>query len=261
MLKEFVATGPVAERKGMQRPYRFPGWSDGVVMQSETWMDGVAGRPKCTFAGFPEHTGSWAHMHTSAQFQLILSGEMDFPGHHVTAPAVHYTEHCVPYGPFTVSKDHGMFVMSRYRIRQVYMPSAEAKAQGMGGDPALVKRLANGAGQYAVVSAKDVAWEAVAETQGLRRKVLVAGKAEIIECEGKATLPAIAAKHGRFEVLLSGQATADTATLRDRGVRYYEGSESPAAFVAGPRGATFAVLTFDVDSEWAPDEADLPPAH
>jgi hypothetical protein len=64
------------------------------------------------------------HYHRAAQFQLLLDGNLQFPDFRMEGIAVHYTDHNVPYGPFTTSGRHDMVVVHAKPAGVQYMKNA-----------------------------------------------------------------------------------------------------------------------------------------
>src|SRR3954466_3667176 len=89
------------------------GNSEGIAYQCQVLLDGEDGGPEALRFRFDDCPSVYAHMHLTAQFQLLLNGSMDFPRgvKHLEPLALHYTDHNVPYGPFAVSQGHDMLVL------------------------------------------------------------------------------------------------------------------------------------------------------
>ena len=75
----------------------------GGEAQLQLYLTGRDGGPEAIRAQISEDYTVEPHFHYAAQFQVLLEGSMAFPLVRLEAPAVHYTEHNTPYGPFTVS--------------------------------------------------------------------------------------------------------------------------------------------------------------
>jgi len=82
---------------------------------------------------FPAGFENNPHFHSAPQFQVLLEGSVQFPTHHLTAPAVHYADAFSPYGPFTcgegfkimiirpwLAKKYNMFERSTRGLRNPY---------------------------------------------------------------------------------------------------------------------------------------------
>ncbi|MCL0102078.1 hypothetical protein M1O29_03240 [Dehalococcoidia bacterium] len=241
-MNEYITDASAVPPRGVQRPYVFPGWPNGVVIQSQTLLSGENNGPWGTCTSFPENTGSQAHFHTSSQFQFVISGSMDFPDHHLEAPAVHYTDHCVPYGPFTVSEDHAMVILRPRLNRQIFVT-----------DPK-IRELVNREGRTFVRNASDVEWEPDSLNDGARRKILVPDVAEIVECPAGMEFRSGPAKWGQYQVVFEGTVVIEGKDLKHRSLRFVRGDESPSPLKCGAEGATLIVLTFGEDSEWLDPE-------
>ncbi len=242
MNKQWVSDNSQIPLHSIPRPYVFPGWPNGVVIQSQTLLGGGEGGPWGTCTSFPENTGSQAHFHTSSQFQFVISGSMDFPDEHIEAPAVHYTDHCVPYGPFTVSKDHAMLILRPRRNRQIFTTDPQ------------IRKLVNRSGRTFVRQGDDVEWEGDPLNSGARRKVLVPGVAELVECPPDSGFASAPAAHGQYQAVYKGSIVVDGKSLGYKSLRFVEGDEPPPPLQCGPEGATLIVLTFGEDSEWLDPE-------
>jgi len=242
MIKQYVTDASTIPPQSIPRPYVFPGWPNGVVIQSQTLLVGGEGGPWGTCTSFPENTGSQAHFHTSSQFQFLLSGSMDFPDHHIEAPGVHYTDHCVPYGPFTVSQDHAMAILRPRRNRQIFATDPQ------------IRKLVNREGRTFVRNASEVDWEPDPMNEGVRRKVLVPNIAEIVECPANADFKSGPDPWGQYQVVYEGSVVIGGKELGRRSLRFVRGDEPPSPLHCGSEGATLILLTFDEDSEWLDPE-------
>src|SRR5690349_6860795 len=87
--------------------------TEGVTFTCQVLLSGEDGGPEALRFRFDDCPSVYAHMHITSEFQLLLSGCMDFPRgvKHLEAPALHYTDHNVPYGPFATSQSHEMLVL------------------------------------------------------------------------------------------------------------------------------------------------------
>jgi len=205
-------------------------------------MDGRQG-PELVRARFPGREVE-PHYHRAAQFQLLLDGSLQFPDFRIEGIAVHYTDHNVPYGPFTTGGQHDMVVVHTKPAGVQYVKDAIR-------DPALRKEI-NRSGREIHRSAADIEWESMSGQLGLRRKVLISEAegpaAEIIECAPGVELLGTAAPFGRYEFVVKGSARLNASQLGAESVRFVQGPEPGAVLSAGPDGATFVVLTFDSDA-------------
>ena len=205
-------------------------------------LDGSQG-PELVRARFPGREVE-PHYHRAAQFQLVLDGNLQFPDFRMEGIAVHYTDHNVPYGPFTTSGRHDMVVVHTKPAGVQYMKDAIR-------DAGLRKEI-NRAGREIHCSAGDVEWQPVPGYEGARRKTLISQDrgptAEIVECAPGVELPGSAAPFGRYEFVINGSAFLNGSKLGPETVRFVQSAEHTAALRSGPDGATFVVLTFDSDA-------------
>jgi hypothetical protein len=184
------------------------------------------------------------HYHRAAQFQLLLDGALQFPDFRMEGIAVHYTDHNVPYGPFTTSGRHDMVVVHAKPAGVQYVKDAIR-------DAGLRKEI-NRAGREIHCSAGAIEWQPVPGYEGVQRKVLFSlengPSAEIVECASDVELPGSSALFGRYEFVIKGTARLNGSELGPETVRFVQSPEPAAALCAGPEGATFIVLTFDSDA-------------
>ena len=92
-------------------PWKTLALEGGGEAQLQMYLKGIDSGPEAIRAQISEDYTVEPHFHYAAQFQVLLAGSMDFPLVRLDAPAVHYTEHNTPYGPFTVSGGHDMLVL------------------------------------------------------------------------------------------------------------------------------------------------------
>ena len=207
--------------------------------QFQMYLKGTDGGPEAIRAQISEGYEVEPHFHLAAQFQLLLEGSMEFPTFRLDAPAIHYTEHNVPYGPFKVSQ-HDMMVLHTKPGGVVMMRDKKRRYQ------------ANTRGRELSKCGHEVEWEPMPGHNGARRKVLIpesfGPSAEIVECPPNMELGAGAPAYGRYEVILSGSATAEGKLLGPKGLRFVEAGQQAAPLTCGPDGATVIVLTFDQDA-------------
>jgi len=205
-------------------------------------LDGSQG-PELVRARFPGREVE-PHYHRAAQFQLLLDGNLQFPDFRMEGIAVHYTDHNVPYGPFTTSGQHDMVVVHTKPAGVQYMKNAIRDAS--------LRKEINRTGREIHRSAGDIEWQPVSGHEGVRHKTLIspdAGPAaEIVECGPGIELPESAAPFGRYEFVVKGSAYLNGSKLGPETVRFVQSTECTAALRAGSEGATFVVLTFDSDA-------------
>jgi hypothetical protein len=221
-------------------PWKSMTLDNGGQVQLQMYLKGADNGPEAVRARFSEGSEVEPHFHLAAQFQLLLEGSMTFPVFRLDAPAVHYTEHNVPYGPFITSKDHDMLVLHTKPGGVIMMRDKERRRQ------------ANTRGRELTRCAHEVEWEPAPGREGARRKVLIPASAgpatEILECPPHMELTAPAPAYGRYEVIYQGSAFADGKHLGPRGLRFIAAGENAGPLTCGPEGATVIVLTFDQDA-------------
>jgi hypothetical protein len=221
-------------------PWKSLALDGGGQVQLQMYLKGAAGGPEAVRARISEGYEVEPHFHLAAQFQLLLEGSMTFPIFRLDAPAVHYTEHNVPYGPFITSKDHDMLVLHTKPGGVIMMRDKERRRQ------------ANARGRELTRCAHEVEWEPMPGYEGARRKVLIPASAgpavEIIECPPHTELTAPTPVYGRYEVVYRGSVSADGKQLGPKGLRFIAAGETAGPLTCGPEGATVIVLTFDQDA-------------
>lgn len=69
--------------------------SEGVSFECQVLLSGEDGGPEALRFRFDDSPPVYAHMHLTAQFQLLLHGATQFPHgvKHLEALAIHYTDH------------------------------------------------------------------------------------------------------------------------------------------------------------------------
>lgn len=221
-------------------PWKSLALDGGGETQLQMCLRGTDGGPEAIRARISEGYEVEPHFHLAAQFQLLLDGTMQFPTFRLEAPAVHYTEHNVPYGPFRVSSGHDMLVLHATPGGVVLMRDRERRYQ------------ANTRGRELTCCAHEVAWEPVPGYEGARRKVLIPASqgpaAEIVECPPHTEFTAPPPAYGRYEVVYQGSVFVDGKKLGPKGLRFVGAGEEAAPLRCGPEGATLIVLTYDEDA-------------
>jgi hypothetical protein len=221
-------------------PWKSLALERGGKTELQMYLRGTDGGPEAIRAQISEGYEVEPHFHLAAQFQLLLEGTMAFPTFRLEAPAVHYTEHNVPYGPFIVSAGHDMLVLHTKPGGVVMMRDRERRYQ------------ANTRGREITRCAHEVAWEPLPGYEGARRKVLIPASAgptaEIIECPPHMVFAAPAPAYGRYEVVYKGSVFVDGKKLGPKGLRFVAAGEEAAPLTCGPEGATLIVLTYDQDA-------------
>ena len=105
--------------------------TEGITFACQVLLSGEDGGPEALRFRFDDCPSVYAHMHLTSQFQLLLSGAMDFPRgvKHLEALAIHYTDHNMPYGPFAVSGGHDMLVLHPKAGGIISMANLDARRQ------------------------------------------------------------------------------------------------------------------------------------
>lgn len=242
MLKEYVADGASLQWTTVVS-------DTGAQFTNAVYLDGADGGPDGIRSRIGEGGRVEPHYHLGAQFQLLLSGSLQFPTFRLEAPAVHYTDHNVAYGPFTAGKDHEMMVL--HAEPAGYVPLKDKAA----------RKGANPAGRERTRSGHEVAWEPVLGSPGLRRKVLFSEPqglaAELVECAPGTACRFTPPPYGRYEVVLSGSVLLKGRKLGPGSLRFTRGDEQPAGLVAGPEGAAVIALSYDDDVVRSPGGGSL----
>jgi hypothetical protein len=213
--------------------------TEGITFACQVLLAGEDGGPEALRFRFDACPSVYAHMHLTAQFQLLLGGAMDFPRgvKHLEAPAIHYTDHNVPYGPFAVSVDHDMLVLHPKAGGIISMANLEAR------------RHINLRGRLLAQPASDVPWQPLPQADGASFKPLMPpgfGPAAIlVRAPAHAALGMPPAPHGRYEVVLEGSVMMQGREIEAPGLRYVCGEDAAEALVTAAHGATVAFLTFD----------------
>ena len=217
--------------------------SEGVSFECQVLLSGDDGGPEALRFRFDDCPSVYAHMHLTSQFQLLLSGTMDFPRgvKHLEALAVHYTDHNVPYGPFAVGDRHEMLVLHPKAGGIIAMTNLDAR------------RKINLRGRLFAALAADAQWQPIPGAEHtVYRRLMPVGygpDAIIVKAPPDGALAMPAAPHGRYEVVLEGSAYFGEQCLESPGFRYVQSDDPAAAVVTGESGATIAFLTFDQDAQ------------
>ena len=199
-------------------------------------FSGEDGGPEAVYAIKP-HNLVEPHYHLAAQFQVLVRGSMTFPHRTLSALAVHYTDHGVPYGPFTCSADCEMVVLHARQAGQRSMSEPDAR------------RGVHRQGREIVALESDAAWPGVPEVRRRRLIETASGvAATLVRAEAGAAVPAGAGAYGRYELVLAGSALAGGKQLSPMALRFVSGDETPEALVAGSGGVTIGMFTFDADA-------------
>lgn len=216
--------------------------SEGVSFECQVLLSGHDGGPEALRFRFDDCPSVYAHMHLTSQFQLLLSGTMDFPRgvKHLEALSIHYTDHNVPYGPFAVAGRHEMLVLHPRAGGIIPMTNLDAR------------RKINLRGRLFAALASDTAWQPIPGAEHtLYRRLMPPGygpDAVVVKAPPHGTLAMPPAPHGRYEVVLEGSADFDGQVIGPPGFRYVRGEAPAEPLTTGEQGATVAFLTFDADA-------------
>jgi hypothetical protein len=212
----------------------------GTGSATKICMDGSQG-PEAMLNRLKSDRAIEPHFHRTAQFQLLIKGKMTFPDYEMDEVAIHYSDHCVPYGPFVPHGDHEMLVAHARQGGVAYMKDKEVRKE--------IYRQ----GRELHGSENEVDWQPVPECPGARRKVLFGSSGspttEILELPQGSRLSRPAAPHGRYDLVLRGGGTINGKPLVTKTLRFYHGGEPDAPFIAGPQGLRVVVMTFDGDAD------------
>jgi hypothetical protein len=216
--------------------------TEGVAFACQVLLAGDDGGPEAMRFRFDDCPSVYAHMHLTAQFQLLLSGAMDFPRgvKHLDAPAIHYTDHNMPYGPFAVSGGHDMLVLHPKAGGIISMANLEARRQ------------INLGGRLFVASARDAQWQPLPGAEHSQFKFLTppgfGPAAVVVRAPALAALAMPAPAFGRYEVVLEGSAVVEGREIGPPGFRYVRGDEPVEPLITGNDGASVVFLSFDRDA-------------
>ena len=216
--------------------------SGGVAFACQVLLSGEDGGPEAMRFRFDDCPSVYAHMHLTSQFQLLLSGAMDFPRgvKHLEALGIHYTDHYMPYGPFAVSGSHDMLVLHPRAGGIIPMSNHDARRQ------------INLSGRLFASLATDSQWQPLPGLDDGTFKFLIPpdyGPAAVVtRTPAHAALSMPAPVFGRYEVVLAGSVIMGEQEIGPPGFRYVRGNEPVAPIVTGSAGASVAFLTFDNDA-------------
>lgn len=216
--------------------------SEGIAFACQVLLSGDDGGPEAMRFRFDACPSVYAHMHLTSQFQLLLRGTMDFPRgvKHLEAPAIHYTDHNMPYGPFAVSADHDMLVLHPRAGGIISMANRDAR------------RRINLGGRLFAALAEQAPWQPLPGVQGAALRLLMPpgfGPAAVVaRAPAHAALAMPPPHFGRYEVVLEGSVIIAGQELGPPGFRYVCGDQAFEPPVSGEHGATVAFLSFDRDA-------------
>ena len=216
---------------------------DARETQLQMYITGSDGGPEAIRAPIPEGYTVEPHFHYAAQFQVLLDGSMTFPLVRLHAPAIHYTEHSTPYGPFVVRDGHDMLVLHSKPGGLTMMQDKKDRWK------------ANVQGREFACNASDVKWEPMPGYKGARRKRLIPASfgptADLVEFPSRAEWLPPANQFGRYEVGQLGAAVVAGRELGPKSLRFVEPGKPGTALRMGDHGATMIFLNFDEDGSFS----------
>lgn len=217
------------------------GTTEGIGFECQVLLDGRDGGPEALRFRFDPCPSVYAHMHLTSQFQVLLAGGMTMPrGRMDLRPlAVHYTDHNVPYGPFSTDAGHDMLVLHPKPGGLISMTHRDAR------------RAIHLGGRLLVGTMATAEWQHAPASEGHWASLLPAGAgpgAVLVEAAAGAVFATGPSQWGRYEVVVAGEVRFDGTALSPPGFRYVQGGDTPSAAVAGDRGATLLLLSFDADA-------------
>src|SRR5271170_6634805 len=98
----------------------------GTGSATKICMDGSGG-PEAMLNRLKSDREIDPHFHRTAQFQLLINGTMRFPDYQIDGVSIHYTDHCVPYGPFVPQNDQEMLVAHARQGGVAFMKDKEMR--------------------------------------------------------------------------------------------------------------------------------------
>ncbi len=215
----------------------------GGETQLQMYLKGRDGGPEAIRAQISEDYTVEPHFHYAAQFQVLLEGSMAFPLVRLDAPAVHYTEHNTPYGPFTVSGGHDMLVLHAKPGGVAIMRDKKRRWR------------ANVRGRELTRCADEVEWQPMPGCPHARRKLLIPPSfgptAELVAFPAGAEFTPPVPEYGRYEVVYAGSASLLGERLGPKALRFIPGGEQAAPFTAGPEGVSMIFVSFDQDANYS----------
>jgi len=215
------------------------GSTEGVTFACQVLLSGEDGGPEALRFRFDDCPSVYAHMHLTAQFQLLLSGTMDFPRgvKHLEPVSIHYTDHNMPYGPFAVAGGHDMLVLHPRAGGIISMANLDARRQ------------INLRGRIFAALAGEADWRPMPGAGHSMYKLLMppdyGPAAVLVRAPAHAALGMPAAPFGRYEVVLEGSVMMGGQEIGPPGFRYFRSDHAAEPLVTGTQGACVAFLTFD----------------
>jgi len=223
-------------------PWTHVDGGEGKTIDSQLIFDGADGGPEATRAKIKGFVSD-PHFHRGSQFQLLLSGLMQFPTFRMEGVAVHYTDHCVAYGPHSRAGDHDFLVVHA-------KPAGLTRLRDLTNNE--MRSEINRKGRHLHGNERDAKPEPVPGCPGAIQKTLISDDrgvtAKIVECSAGTTLTLDAPVYGRFELITKGSARLNGKDLGEETLRFVWSATPAAPLKCGPQGATIIVLTYDDDA-------------
>ena len=215
----------------------------GGEAQLQLYLTGRDAGPEAIRAQISEDYTVEPHFHYAAQFQVLLEGAMAFPLVRLEAPAVHYTEHNTPYGPFTASAGHDMLVLHTRPGGLAVMRDKKRRWR------------ANVRGRELTRCAHEVEWQPMPGYPHARRKLLIPPSfgptAELVAFPAGVEFTPPVPEYGRYEVVYAGSAALLGRRLEPKALRFIPADEQAASFTAGPEGVSMIFVSFDQDANYS----------
>jgi hypothetical protein len=225
-----------------QIPWTHIDGGEGKSMDSQLIFDGADGGPEATRACIKGFI-SEPHFHRASQFQLLLSGVMQFPTFCIEGVAVHYTDHCVAYGPHSRAGDHDFIVVHAKPAGLTRLKELKNKE---------MRSVINRRGRHLHGSECDAWPEPMPGCPGVTQKTLVADprgvNVKILECPAGTELKLDEPTYGRFELITKGSALLNDRELGEETLRFVRSATAETPLICGPSGATVIVMTYDDDA-------------
>ena len=227
-------------------PWKTLALEGGGETQLQMYLKGRDGGPEAIRAQISENYTVEPHFHYAAQFQVLLEGAMAFPLVRLDAPAVHYTEHNTPYGPFTVSGGHDMLVL-------------HAKPGGLAVMRDKKRRWrANVRGREFTRCAHEVEWQSDARLSPRPTQAADPGRAFGPDVpswlhfrRAPSSLPRFQSMAGMRWSIRVRPLMLGVGDLGPKALRFIPGGEQAAPFTAGPEGVSMIFLSFDQDANYS----------
>ena len=224
-------------------PWKILPLDGGGEAQLQLYLTGRDAGPEAIRAQISEDYTVEPHFHYAAQFQVLLEGAMAFPLVRLYAPAVHYTEHNTPYGPFTVSAGHDMLVLHTRPGGLAVMRDKKRRWR------------ANVRGRELTRCAHEVEWQPMPGYPHARRKLLIppsfGPSAELVAFPAGVEFTPPVPEYGRYEVVYAGSVALLGRRLEPKALRFIPAGEQAASFTAGPEGVSMIFVSFDQDANYS----------